>query len=388
MLTRERHLAAVEEMLGHHPVVAIIGARQVGKTTLSRQLIAQHTEPVTVFDLEDPNDLARLRQPKLALEPLAGLVVIDEVQTHPELFPVLRVLVDRPDNPARFLILGSASPDLLQQSSESLAGRILYHELDGLTLDEVGLERLDELWLRGGFPRSTLAASLAESAAWRRGFVRTFLERDLPRLGVKIPPLTLRRFWSMLAHYHGQTWNGTELARAFAIAGSTVRRYLDLLTSTFVVRQLPPWYENLGKRQVKAPKVYIADSGLLHTLLEIGSRDDLERHPKIGASWEGFALHEVVTRLGARTEECYFWAVHTGGELDLLVVRGQRRRGFEFKRSDSPRTTRSMHSALENLKLDRIDVIHPGRHTFPLGERIRAVALSRLFEDLEPLGGL
>ena len=388
MLIRRRHLEAVEEMLSHHPVVAIIGARQVGKTTLSRQLIDRRTDPVTVFDLEDPSDLARLRQPKLALESLEGLVVIDEVQSHPELFPVLRVLVDRPDNPARFLILGSASPDLLQQSSESLAGRILYHELTGLALDEVGLDNLDELWLRGGFPRSALAASLAESAAWRRGFVRTFLERDLPNLGVRIPPRTLRRFWSMLAHYHGQIWNGAELARAFAIAGSTVRRYLDLLTSTFVVRQLPPWHENLGKRQVKAPKVYIADSGLLHTLLEIGTRDDLERHPKIGASWEGFALPEVITRLGARTEECYFWAAHTGGELDLLVVRGRRRRGFEFKRTDSPRPTRSMHSALSNLKLDRIDVIHPGRHTFPLSERIRAVALSRLFEDLEPLGGL
>ena len=388
MLIRRRHLEAVEEMLSHHPVVAIIGARQVGKTTLSRQLIDRRTDPVTVFDLEDPSDLARLRQPKLALESLEGLVVIDEVQSHPELFPVLRVLVDRPDNPARFLILGSASPDLLQQSSESLAGRILYYELTGLALDEVGLDNLDELWLRGGFPRSALAASLAESAAWRRGFVRTFLERDLPNLGVRIPPRTLRRFWSMLAHYHGQIWNGAELARAFAIAGSTVRRYLDLLTSTFVVRQLPPWHENLGKRQVKAPKVYIADSGLLHTLLEIGTRDDLERHPKIGASWEGFALPEVITRLGARTEECYFWAAHTGGELDLLVVRGRRRRGFEFKRTDSPRPTRSMHSALNNLKLDRIDVIHPGQHTFPLSDRIRAVALSRLFEDLEPLGGL
>ena len=375
-------------MLGHHPVVAIIGARQVGKTTLSRQLVGRRQGPVTVFDLEDPTDLARLRHPKLALEPLEGLVVIDEVQSRPELFPVLRVLVDRPGNPARFLILGSASPDLLQQSSESLAGRILYHELDSLKLDEVGLDFLDDLWLRGGFPRSVLAASLSESVEWRRGFVRTFLERDLPKLGVKIPALTLRRFWSMLAHYHGQIWNAAEIARAFGIASSTVRRYLDLLTSTFVVRQLPPWFENLGKRQVKTPKIYVADSGMLHTLLEVSTRDDLERHPKIGASWEGFALSEVVTRLGARTEECYFWAAHTGGELDLLVVRGQRRRGFEFKRTDSPRPTRSMHSALENLKLDQIDVVYPGQHTFAMSEKIRAVALSRLFDDIEPLGGL
>ena len=388
MLDRQRHLAAVEEMLGHHPVVAIIGARQVGKTTLARQLVARRSDPVTIFDLEDPNDLARLRQPKLALEHLEGLAVIDEVQSRPELFPVLRVLVDRPGNPARFLILGSASPELLQQSSESLAGRILYHQLNGLALDEVGLDALNDLWLRGGFPRSTLAASLRESVAWRRGYARTFLERDLPNLGVKIPPLMLRRFWSMLAHYHGQVWNAAELARAFGIASSTVRRYLDLLTSTFVVRQLPPWFENLGKRQVKTPKIYIVDSGMLHILLEIGTRADLERHPKIGASWEGFALHEVATRLGARTEECYFWAAHTGGELDLLVVRGLERRGFEFKRTDSPRPTRSMHSALANLGLDRIDVVYPGRHTFPMGERIRAVALSRLFEDIEPLRGL
>ncbi len=375
-------------MLSHHPVVAIIGARQVGKTTLARQLTARWTEPFTIFDLEDPNDLARLLEPKLALESLNGLVVIDEVQSRPDLFPVLRVLVDRPGNPARFLILGSASPDHLRQSSESLAGRILYYELSGLKLDEVGFDVLDDLWLRGGFPRSVLAGSLKESVAWRRGFVRTFLERDLPRLGVTIPPPTLQRFWSMLAHYHGQLWNAAELARAFGIASTTVRRYLDLLTSTFVVRQLPPWFENLGKRQVKAPKIYIADSGLLHTLLEIAARSDLERHPKIGASWEGFALDEVVNRLGARSEECYFWAAHTGGELDLLIIRGHRRRGFEFKRTDSPRPTRSMHSALDNLKLDRIDVIHPGRHSFPVSERIRAVALCRLAEDLEPLGGV
>ncbi len=388
MLIRERHLTAVEEMLSHHPVAAIVGARQVGKTTLSRQLIARQRRPVTVFDLEDPGDLARLHQPKLALESLEGLVVIDEVQSQPELFPILRVLVDRPDNPARFLILGSASPDLLQQSSESLAGRILYHELGGLNLDETGIDSLHDLWLRGGFPRSILADSLTESVRWRRGFVRTFLERDLPNLGVRIPPLTLRRFWSMLAHYHGQVWNAAEIARAFGIGSSTVRRYMDLLTSTFVVRQLPPWFENLGKRQVKTPKIYIADSGLLHTLFEISTRDDLERHPKIGASWEGFALNEVVTRLGARSEECYFWAVHTGGELDLLIVRGQHRRGFEFKRTDSPRPTRAMHSALESLKLDRIDVVHPGQHTFAMNEKMRAVALSRLFEDLEPLKGL
>ncbi len=388
MLARHRHLAAVEEMLGHHPVVAIIGARQVGKTTLARQIVARREGPVTVFDLEDPTDLARLHQPKLALEPLEGLVVIDEVQSQPELFPLLRVLVDRPDNPARFLVLGSAAPELLQQSSESLAGRILYHPLNGLSLDEVGLDTLNDLWLRGGFPRSTLAASLQESVAWRRGFVQTFLERDLPNLGVKVPPPMLRRLWSMLAHYHGQVWNAAELARAFGVSSATVRRYLDLLTATFVVRQLQPWFENLGKRQVKSPKIYIADSGMLHTLLEVSTGAELERHPKIGASWEGFALNEVVTRLGARPEECYFWAAHTGGELDLLVVRGLERRGFEFKRTDSPRSTKSMYSALENLKLERLDVVYPGDHTFPMSGRMRAVGLSRLLEDIDPLQGL
>ncbi|MEM7586375.1 MAG: ATP-binding protein [Acidobacteriota bacterium] len=388
MLPRRRHLEAIEEKLGHHPVVAIIGARQVGKTTLARQLAERWQGPVTVFDLEDPGDLARLNEPKLALEPLEGLVVIDEIQSRPDLFPLLRVLVDRPENGARFLVLGSAAPELLQQSSESLAGRILYHPLHGLNLDEVGSDTLGDLWLRGGFPRSTLAASLSESVAWRRGFVQTFLERDLPNLGVKVPPPMLRRMWSMLAHYHGQVWNASELARAFGVSSQTVRRYLDLLTATFVVRQLPPWYENLGKRQVKSPKIYIADSGMLHTLLEAPTREDLERHPKIGASWEGFALNEVMTRLGARAEECYFWAAHTGGELDLLVVRGLERRGFEFKRTDSPRSTKSMHAALKNLRLDRIDVIHPGSITFPITEHLRAVSLARIEEDIEPLAGL
>ncbi len=385
MLVRERHLGVLADLLRRHPVVAILGARQIGKTTLARQLLDRLEGPATVFDLEDPYDLARLDEPRLVLQDLRGLVVIDEVQQRPDLFPILRVLVDRPDNEARFLILGSASPDLLRQSSESLAGRIHYHQLRGFSLDEVGVETRDQLWLRGGFPRSFLAESDAASAEWCRDFIGTFLERDVPQLGVRIPSVTLRRFWTMLAHYHGQVWNAAELARAFGISMPTVRRYLDLLTSVFVVRQLQPWYENLSKRQVKSPKVYVADSGLLHALLDLETRTDLERHPKVGASWEGFALNELVTRLGARPEQCFFWATHGGAELDLLVVRGERRLGFELKRTASPRPTASMFSALQDLRLERLDVVYPGEHTFPLRERIRALGLSRILEDLEPL---
>ena len=298
---------------------------------------------------------------------------------------MLRVLADRPDHPARFLILGSASPEFLRQSSETLAGRIIYQGLGGFALDEVGPRNLPALWLRGGFPRSYLAAGDAESMEWRRGLIRTFLDRDLPQLGVSIPAPTLHRFWTMIAHYHGQTWNGSELARALDVSQPTVRRYLDLLTAALVVRQLPPWYENIGKRQVKSPKVYITDSGLLHALLDLETREDLERHPKVGASWEGFALGEILARLGAFAEECFFWATHSGAELDLLVARGTRRLGFEFKRTTAPRLTPSIRSALEDLKLERLDLIHAGEKTFPLGERVRALPLHRIWEDLEPL---
>ncbi len=385
MIERRRHLEVLEGYLDRHPVVAILGARQVGKTTLARQLVARQSLPATVFDLEDPDDLRRLSEPMLALRELRGLVVLDEIQRRPDLFEVLRVLADRPETPARFLVLGSASPDLLKQSSESLAGRILYHRLGGLALDEVGIEERERLWLRGGFPRSFLAGSDPASAEWRREFVSTFLERDLPELGVTIPSATLHRFWSMLAHYHGQIWNGSELARAFGVTHSTVRRYLDVFTSALVLRQLQPWFENLKKRQVKSPKVYLADSGILHTLLGLETREDLLRHPKVGASWEGFVLAEVLVRLEARREECFFWATHAGAELDLLVASGQRRLGIEVKRTSAPTMTRSMHSALSDLGLERLDVVHAGEHTYPLAERVRAVALARLDQDLEPL---
>jgi predicted AAA+ superfamily ATPase len=373
------------ELLERYPVVAVLGARQVGKTTLARQIVAEVGTPSFFFDLEDPEHLARLGDPLLALKELEGLVVLDEVQRLPGIFQVLRVLADRPELPARFLILGSASPELLRQSSESLAGRIFYHDLPPLTLEEVGWARASELWLRGGFPLSYLGANDAVSAEWRRGFVRTFLERDLPQLGVRIPSETLRRFWTMLAHYHAQVWNGAELSRAFGVSATTVRRYLDVLTAALVLRQLPPWFENISKRQVRSPKVYIADSGLLHSLLSIETREELESHPKVGASWEGFLLAEVVFRLRARSEECFFWATHAGAEVDLLVLRGRRRHGFEFKRTVAPRTTRSMHTAIEELGLEQLFLLHAGETSFPMTDRIRAVAVKDLDEEIRPL---
>lgn len=384
-LARRRDLERLRRLLRSHPVVGILGPRQVGKTTLARDLVKSHPGGATVFDLEDPADLARVADARLVLEPLRGLVVVDEIQRRPDLFPLLRVLADRPRRPARFLVLGSASPDLLRQSSESLAGRIAYHELGGFSLEDVGPRRADRLWLRGGFPRSFLARTERLGDEWRRLFVRSFVERDLPQLGVTIPAASLERFWAMLAHYHAQVWSASEFARSFGVSDATVRRYLDLLSATFVVRILRPWSENLAKRQVRSPKVYLADSGTLHALLGIRERRDLERHPKLGASWEGFALDAVVRRLGADWRDCYFWATHAGAELDLLVVRGRRRWGFEFKRTSSPTVTKSMRVALADLRLERLDLVHGGPHTFPLASRMRALAFPRLLDDLAPL---
>ena len=366
-------------------MVAILGARQVGKTTLARTFGETWDGQVTHLDLENAADLALLADPALTLGSLRGLVVLDEIQRRPELFPVLRVLVDRPGAETRFLVLGSASPDLLRQSSESLAGRIGYHRLHGLALDEVGPAALDHLWLRGGFPRSFLAPGEAESVEWRHSFLQTFLERDLPQLGVRTPAETLRRFWSMVAHYHAQTWNGAEIARAFGVGDSSVRRYLDVLTSALVLRQLPPWHANLSKRQVRSPKVFVEDPGLLHTLLGIENSEDLERHPKVGASWEGFLVKEITEHLNARPEECFFWAAHTGGELDLLVVSGRKRLGFEIKRTTAPRLTRSMAAVVEDLDLESLDVIHAGEATFSLAKKVRAVAAHALLNEIEPL---
>ena len=385
MIRRFKETGVLLRRLKSVPVVAIIGPRQVGKTTLARQIAAEYTGVTQFFDLEDPRDLRLLDQPMTSLEDLRGLVVIDEVQRRPDLYPILRVLADRPRKPARFLLLGSASPDLLRQSTETLAGRISYHELQGFDLGEVGVPKWKTLWLRGGFPRSFLARSLAESVAWREDFLRNYLERDLPQLGILVSADTLRRFWTMLAHYHGQTWNASELARAFGVSDATVRRYLDILSSTFVVRQLAPWQENLGKRQVKAPKVYITDSGLLHRLLGVDDPADLNRHPKLGASWEGFAMEQVISCLGARRQECHFWRTHAGAELDLVVVRGRRRLGFEFKRADAPGMTPSMRSALEDLRLDSLDVIYPGKRVYSLAKKVRVVPLERLLDEVKPL---
>lgn len=383
MVERQRHLTVVRRLLKASPIVGLLGARQTGKTTLSREAIGDR--PATRFDLESPHDVERLRDPMLALAPLRGLVVLDEVQRRPELFPVLRVLVDRPRAPARFLVLGSASGELLRQTSESLAGRIAYHELPGFALDEVratGTSAHLRLWRRGGFPRSFLARSEADSVRWRDDFVRTFLERDLGVLGVRVPATTMFRFWSMLAHHHAQLWNGAELARAFAMSETAVRHYLDVLSDTFMVRQLTPWHENLKKRQVRSPKVYLTDSGLLHALLGIADGQQLERHPKVGASWEGFALEQVVARLGVRRQQCFFWATHQGAELDLFVLKGGKRLGFEVKRTAVPRVTKSMRVAISDLGLARLDVVYEGTDTYQLDERIRAVPLSRVFDDV------
>lgn len=362
-------------------MVGLVGARQVGKTTLARTLSAQVEGPVTFFDLEDPTDATRFEDPKLALEHLEGLVVIDEVQHSEELFRLLRVLVDRPANPTRFLVLGSAGPALLRQSSESLAGRIAYHELTPFSIAETGVDSIDQLWLRGGFPTSFLARDDADSATWRTAFVRSFLERDLPQLGINVPASTMRRFWSMLAHVHSNQWNAAELSRSLGVTAPTVSSWRDALVDALVVRTLPPWFENLKKRQVKAPKTYLTDTGLLHTLLRIRSGPELLGHSKCGASWEGFAMQEAIRILAADWEDCHYWATHGGAEIDLLIFDGHRRLGLEFKRTSTPKMTRSMHSALSDLKLDQIVVVFPGDTRFRLHERVEAVGLALACTD-------
>jgi hypothetical protein len=372
MINRKLDVELVRAALKRSRVVALLGPRQCGKTTLARQFVP--ADSLNYFDLEDPQSLARLVEPDLALRSLKRLVVIDEVQRQPDLFPLLRVLADRRPLPARFLILGSASPDLLRQSSETLAGRLETVPLEGFRLADLGAKSQARHWLRGGFPLSFTAPTEAASLAWRRQFLQTFLERDIPQLGVTIPAAALRRFWNMIAHYHGQIWNAAELARALAVNESTVRRYLDLMTGVFMVRQLPPWFENLGKRQVKAPKIYLRDTGLLHALLGLASRRDLEYHPKVGASWEGYALEEVLKAL--RPEDAYFWATHQGAELDLLLFKGGRRIGVECKRTGAPVLTASMRIALADLKLDELCVVYPGQKRYSLARKVEAVPLA------------
>ena len=354
--------------------VVLVGPRQVGKTTLARSLVPPSSP--NYFDLEDPRVEAQFRAPLTALEDRRGLVVIDEVQRAPELFKTLRVLLDRERPPAKFLLLGSASPALLRQASESLAGRIEVHEVGGFALDETGADAAARLWFRGGFPRSYLARSVAASRQWRAAFIRLFLERDLPQLGLSVAPVAMRRFWTMLAHYHGQVWNAAEPARSLGVNESTVRRYLDWLTQTYMVRQLAPWHENIGKRQVKAPKIYLRDSGLLHELLGIQDSAALQAHPKSGASWEGFALEQVLRLV--EPSEAYFWATYAGAELDLLLLKNGRRYGVEFKRTDAPALTPSMKVALEDLKLDRLTVVYPGDRRYALAERVSVMPAREL----------
>jgi uncharacterized protein len=370
VVDRPQALARIHAAYEVHPAVAVEGPRQCGKTTLARTLAAQ-TPEVTFFDLESPTDLQKLASPEQTLSPLRGLVVIDEAQRLPELFPVLRVLLDRPDVPARFLLTGSASPALVRGLSESLAGRIAIIDLAGFDLTETGPDSLLPLWSRGGFPRSFLAASDRASLAWRLDFVRTFLERDLPQLGITVPTATLRRFWTMIAHYHGQTWNSAEFARALGTSEPTARRYLDILAGAFMVRVLPPWFENLGKRQVKAPKIYVRDTGLLHALLGLGSFEDLQGHPKLGASWEGFVIEQLIALLDTR--DTYFWATHAGAELDFMTVWAGQRHGFEVKYADAPGTTKSMHTAIADLGLSHLWVVYPGEKRYDLTDHITVV---------------
>ncbi len=371
MIDRPDYMGALQRALARNPVVALLGPRQCGKTTLARLLgsrIKSH-----YFDLENPRDEARFDSPMLTLEPLDDLVIIDEIQRKPELFDVLRVLVDRPAFRGKILLLGSASPRIVKGVSESLAGRIGFVDLSGFDLREVGVDGFRKLWFRGGFPRAFLAGDQQTATSWLDGFIRTFLERDVPQLGITIPAETLRRFWTMVAHYHAQVWNAAEFARSLGTAEPTARRYLDILSGAYMVRQLQPWFENLKKRQVKSPRVYIRDSGVLHALLAIDTPDALAGHPKIGGSWEGFVVEQVIACANSR--DIYFWSTHSGAELDLLVFKSGMRLGFEIKYTDAPRTTKSMRISMADLKLDRLLVVHPGTESYPLDTGIEALSI-------------
>lgn len=364
-----------------HAVVALLGPRQCGKTTIANiysNKIRQQDIPVKIFDLEDPNHLRQLENPKLALEPLKGLIVIDEIQNKPELFPLLRVLVDKNKGTQQYLILGSASRELIKQSSETLAGRVAFIELT--PFNSIEINNLNYLWLKGGYPISYLAESEEDSFNWRKNYITTFLEKDIPNLGINIPANSLRKFWNLLAHYHGNILNSSELGRALGVSHTTVKKYLEILVGTFMIRELKPWHENISKRQVKQSKIYFRDSGIYHYFLGIIHQDDLQATPKIGASWEGFALEETIRLLNIDAEDCYFWATHQGAELDLLITKYGRKIGFEYKYQDAPKITKSMQIAIDSLNLDKLYVVYPGKDNYKLGDIIEVININTVSE--------
>ena len=381
MIARPELVERVTAGLKHSPVTLILGPRQCGKTTLARKL--GEKQEGSYYDLESPRDLARLAQPQTALEAARGLVVLDEIHQRPDLLPLLRVLADRQPLPCRFLLLGSASPDLMKKSSETLAGRVHFVDMNGFTLDETGVERQSQLWVRGGFPKSFLAENEERSVKWREDFVQTFLQRDLPMLGIQVPAATLHRFWTMLAHYHGGIWNGSQIGGSLGVTHHAARRYLDALSGAYVVRQLQPWFENLGKRVVKSPKIYVRDSGLLHSLMNIPDAAALQSHPKLGASWEGFVIEQILSWAGERN--AYFWATHSGAELDLMVLAKGKRWGFEVKYQDAPTITKSMRIAMQDLKLERLWVVYPGKTGYLMDENIECVSMGQLGQIREAL---
>ncbi len=374
MITRPYYIARLNAAINRAPITALLGPRQCGKTTLARILMKDHE--ATYFDLESVPDQRRLENPELVLGDLRGLIILDEIQLNPDLFSVLRVLVDRPDNMARYLILGSASPEIIKNVSQTLAGRVEFVELSGFDLCEIGVSHWKDLWLRGSFPNSYLADSVEDSLVWREGFIRTFLERDIPMFGINIPSTAMRRFWTMLAHYHGQTWNASQIGRSMGLTHKTIFSYLDILTSTFMVRQLQPWFANLGKRQVKSPKVYFRDSGLLHALLGISDYHGLLGHPKVGMSWEGFVIEQVLQFV--RPGQAYFWATHNGAEIDLLFSVQGKKFGVEVKFNEAPKITASMHSALSELDLAHLWVVYPGTKEYQVHEQISVWPVNRI----------
>ena len=379
MIKRQGYIDRVKKAISRSPIVALLGPRQCGKTTLAR-MICDH-RPSTYFDLESQTDLRRLANPEMILASLSGLVVIDEIQVKPDLFPALRVVVDKPDNKCKFLILGSASPHISKSVSETLAGRVEFVDMAGFDLTELGAENWKKLWIRGGFPRSFLADNDEDSFAWREGFIRTFIQRDIPQFGINIPAPAMRRFWTMLAHYHGQIWNASRISAALGVNDKTARSYLDILSHTYMIHQLQPWHENIRKRQVKSPKIYFRDTGVLHGLLDLRDFHAITGHPQVGASWEGFAMEQIIRRI--HPTQVYYWATYSGAELDMFMIVNGRRYGMEFKFSEAPDKTKSMAVAIESLKLDRLLIVYPGQESWPINEIIAVCPIDKVGEFFE-----